>query len=239
MYNIVQLLHIIFMLSPSFMGRADNLHERIAKVAESMLSDRYAQSIATLEVRVMRTGGEIEHTGLLELTWPNQPEIPRALLRVEVRSKDALANESIGWALLYVAHYDSVLVLNRSIKNDERVLDSYLSTVWTETTRFHGAPLTSLYYRQLTASGDVFANRYIKENRVLKESDLRNAFDVETGQQVIMTYIRDGITLELSCKSRNRGYIGDIIKLYSSDTKHMYKARITGPQTAIWAETLQ
>ena len=188
----------------------------------------------------MRTGGTINERGSLDLIWPERHEMPKALLRVTVQSKDAQTQHvDTGWALLYIAHYDSVLVLNRRIKQDEHVLDTDLSIIWSETTRFHGNPLTPRYYKALASAGTVYANRYIAENRTLKKNDLRNAFDVVTGQQVIMTYIRNGITLELTCKSRNKGFKGDIVKLFSPDTQHMYKARISGPQKADWVETLE
>ena len=239
MYNYIQVWGLIFLLSPLFPGRAIDLHERISKTAEADLISRYEASNAAFEVRVVRTGGDITKRGSIELIWPEQIDIPKALLRVHVQSRDPLANSYTGWALLYIAHFDSVLVLNHSAKNNDRVSDSDISTIWTETTRFHGTPLTPQHYRQLKASGNVYANRFLSEQRMLKATDLRNAFDVETGQQVIMTYLRNGITLELSCKSRNKGYKGDIIKLFSSDTQQMYKARILGPQKAIWVETLE
>lgn len=239
MYTIIQLASVFFMLSPFFLGRANDLHERIAETAESILISRYADSGAHMEVRVVRTGGQIENTNHLEVIWPQKPDIPRALLRVEVKSTDVLKNSYEGWALLYVAHFDSVMVLDRSIKNDEAVEASDLSTVWTEITRFHGSPMTPDVYRRMASKGDIFANRYVAENRILKATDLRNSYDVHTGQQVFMSYERRGIVLELSCKSRNKGFEGDIVKLFSPDTQQMYRARVTGLQRASWIETLE
>ena len=54
-----------------------------------------------------------------------------------------------------------------------------------------------------------------------------------------MTYERGGIALELSCKARNNGFEGDTVKLYSTDTKRMYRARITETGRAAWIETLE
>ena len=239
MYLFVPFLGLFFMFSSYFLWGTEDLHTRISETAESILANRYASSDTHLEVRVVRTGGEIQDTGPLEVTWSQKPEIPRALLRVDIHSKDNLAKRHKGWALLYIAHFDSVLVPNRSIKNGELVSKTDLSPIWAETTRFHGTPLTPDKYRRLALRGIVYTNRHLSESRLLKETDLRNAYDVETGQQVILLYKRNGIALELSCKSRNQGFKGDIVKLFSPDTQHMYRARITGPQTAIWVETLE
>lgn len=238
LYILIQFFGTFLLLSPLFPGRANDLHERISKTAEADLFSRYEKAQSAFEVRVVRTGGDIPDRGSIELIWPERINVPRALLRVNIHSRDPLANHYTGWALLYIAHFDSVLVLNHSAKNNDPINDSDLSTIWAETTRFHGTPLTPHYYRKLKASGNVYANRFISENRILKDKDLRNAYDVETGQQVIMTYLRNGITLELSCKSRNKGYKGDTIKLFSPDTQQMYKARVLGSQKAIWIETL-
>ena len=144
-----------------------------------------------------------------------------------------------GWALVYIAHYDSVLAINRSVKKDERVAPYDIHAVWTETTRFHGEPLTPASIKPLLARGDVYANRYVAADRILKRHDLRNAYDVSTGQSVRMQYQRRGISLSLTCKARNQGFTGDLIKLYSPDTQLMYKAMITGPGVAAWVETLE
>lgn len=239
MYILIPFLCFFFMLPPSSQGEAEDLHARIVKAAEAVLSNRYAQSDPALEVRVVRTGGTIIDAKNLELVWPLQTEIPRALLRVNINSKDVDANVHKGWALLYVAHFDSAMVLNRSAKNDELLQEPDFSIIWTETTRFHGSPLTPELYRKLRSRGPIYSNRYLASERVLKVNDLRNSYDVETGQQVIMTYKRRGIVLEISCKSRNRGFEGDIIKIYSPDTQLMYKAQISGPQRATWIETLE
>ena len=239
MYLIWSLMIFFLMFFPDYPGRTQDLHARITEAAETVLSNRYTLPDTHLEVRVVRTGGDIGESGPLELFWPDRPEVPKALLRVNIHSQVGHSNRQEGWALLYIAHFDSVLVANRSIKNSEGVLESDVSTIWAETTRFHGNPLSPESFRQLAKQGDIYSNRYLSEKKILKENDLRNAYDVDTGQQVIMHYNRNGISLELTCKSRNRGFKGDLIKLFSPDTQHTYKARITASQTATWVETLK
>ena len=240
MYHPTPILFCFFFaLSSILMGRATDLHEHIIEAAEAVLSSRYAQFGTGLQVRVVRTGGVISSDKSLQVNWPPKAEIPRALLRVNVQSQNTDGEEQEGWALLYIAHFDSVMVLNRSVKNDEQLLNSDVSTAWMETTRFRGTPLTPVQYKKLKQRGPIYANRYVGEKRALKTNDLRNQYDVDTGQQVLMAYERRGVALELTCKSRNRGFLGDIIKLYSPDTQLMYKAEITGPQKAIWIETLE
>lgn len=210
--------------------------ERLIEAVESLLQKRYPEKERNLKVRIERTGGSITKDGPFEIVFPESYEVPRALVRIEVNSQ---AEDLSGWALIYVAHYDSVLTVNRSVKNDEMVTPQDLSTVWAEVTRFQGEPLTPDAAREMFAHGEVFASRHISADRFLKHQDLRNAYDISTGQAVTMYYQRNGIHLSLTCKARNQGFTGEHIKLFSPDTQLMYKAQITGPGLANWVETLQ
>ena len=236
MYNI--LLYIVLFLSfpPVLQSESRNTDEQLIEAVTSLLQNRYPHRQNNLQVRLVRTGGDINLENTFEVLLPATNKIPRALQRIEVRHADQNKN---GWALVYVAHFDSVLAANRPLKNDEQIDIHDLDVLWTETTRFHGEPLKPAMMRKMFARGLVFASRYVAGDKILKERDLRNAFDITTGQSVTMLYQQRGVKLSFTCKSRNQGFIGDLIKLYSPDTQLMYKAKIIRPGVASWVETLE
>ncbi len=140
--------------------------------------------------------------------------------------------------MLYVSHYDSVGVITRRLEEDEPVSREDTRFTRIETTRFRGEPLTPEILRQLQANGKLFANRFLKAERTLRITDLRNALDVALGESVIMTYRRNAFALEFTCKARMQGFVGDEIKLFAPATNKTYRARISGPGRARWLETL-
>ena len=236
MYYLFYIPICLLSLFTTFQNEVKDINEQLIEAVEAILIDRYPHRQTNLHVRIVRTGGTIDLNGPFEILFRETREVPRALQRVEVQSTEK--NET-GWALVYIAHYDSVLAINRSVKKDERVSADDLNAVWTETTRFHGEPLTPATVRHLLANGDIFANRFVTADRILKRQDLRNAYAVSTGQSVSMHYQRRGISLSLTCKARSQGFTGDLVKLYSPDTQLMYKAKIIGPGVTVWVETLE
>ena len=236
MYALFSILMLVASLLLPFEKGKDAYSEQLKEAVETILMDRYPHRQDNLHVRVVRTGGVINLDSPFEIFLPETSEVPRALQRIEVQNT---SQHKKGWALIFVAHYDSVLTVTRAIKNDERLAADEIHTIWAETTRFHGEPLTPASLRNLIARGEVFANRYVSADRILKHDDLRNAFDISTGQSVILRYQRRGVALSLTCKARNKGFTGDLVKLYSPDTQLMYRARIIGPGVATWVETLE
>lgn len=218
----------------------DPNHPAIAEAASEMLAMRFPDVAHHLEVRVIRTSRGINRNKSLRIIWPVSNELPRAhtQVKIEQQTHDTPQWIEAGWALLYVAHFDSVALTTRSIARDEQIKDEDLHFAWLETTRFTGEPLTPHVYAALQNEGDLYAHRHLNANRTLRSDHIRPAFDVETSQSVLMTYRRDPVALELTCKARMTGYTGDIIKLFSPVSKKTYRARITGPGTAEWLETL-
>ncbi|MCH8962784.1 MAG: flagella basal body P-ring formation protein FlgA, partial [Bacteroidetes bacterium] len=142
------------------------------------------------------------------------------------------------WALLYVAHFDSVVIARATMPSGDEVILATASIAWMETTTFRGAPLRPDELRALIQEGALFATRTIREGRVLRHADVRRAYAAETGATVMMRYRRGRLQFDLSCKARQAGHLDDAIRLYSSETGKTYRARLTGPGAAEWIETL-
>lgn len=204
----------------------------------AQLHKQYPQDIERLDVRVMRTGGQLDVSAAVQLQLPTTGQIPRANLQLRVRQPVQGTWQDRGWVMLYFSHFDSVGVATRTLRKDEPIALEDIRYAWLETTRFRGNPLTPAVIRRLEAKGELYADRHLKEERTLRANDVRHAFDVRLGQSVIMTYERDLFVLELTCKSRTQGFSGDEIKLFSPSTNRTYRAQIIGPGKAKWLETL-
>jgi flagellar basal body P-ring formation protein FlgA len=187
-----------------------------------------------LKVEVLRVSGvDIDaHPVRVELQGD---AFPRSRTQVRVLRELPQGGHEAGWALLNVSHFDSVAVLNHSITSGSTFSPDDIRFEWTDITAFRGTPMRTRDVSEFSA--DAVWSRSIAEGRVLRSDDVRAPFAAQTGDTVLMDYIRSGLVLRLSCRAREAGSTGDIIRLYSPETRATYRARLTGPGTATWIET--
>ena len=212
---------------------------RVRALAERVLAERYPDDAHRLDVRVRRVEATFEAKAALRLDFPAEDEVPRGTTQVKLfTGSDASGWQKAGWALLYVARFDSVVIARTTVPSGDEVSLGDASIAWMETTAFRGEPLRPDDLRALTQEGALFATRSLGEGRVLRRGDLRPAYAAETGATVMMRYRRGRLQFDLSCKARQAGHLDDAICLYSSETGKTYRARLTGPGAAEWIETL-
>ena len=212
----------------------------VASAAEALLAERFPDDAHRLDVRVVRTSTDVRAAEPVRVVWPADAALPRGRTQVDVltRTSGGGWNET-GWALLYVAHFDSVVMAQTVLDRDEPVAPEDVSVAWVETTTFRGEPLRAADFRTLRADGAVFATRRLPAGRPLRHGDLRLPLAADTGEAVRMRYERGPIRLRLACQARERGRPGETIRLYCPDTRTTYRARLTGPGAADWTQTLQ
>jgi len=220
--------------SPAQPGKA-----RILAAARAALDAAYPEQAGRLDVRLVRTGGELPDDGPLRLVLPPGNALPRGRLQADLERQevDGIWLES-GWAQIYIAHFDSVATPIRTVNKDEKIDSGDVAFAWIETTRFAGEPLTPALFREL-AVGPLFAHRHLGADRALQRDDVRPAYAATTGEPVEMTYRRERLLLSIKGQARSQGFVGDSIRLYAPATKTMYKVRLTGPGAAEWIETLK
>ncbi|MEP0549122.1 MAG: flagellar basal body P-ring formation chaperone FlgA [Rhodothermales bacterium] len=204
--------------------------------AERALAARFPDDAERLRVRVLRTGGDVDAAAPIRVVLPGGAAIPRGHTQVDVLAETPNGWQKTGWALLHVAHYDSVVVARRAVGRGEPVAPADLGTVWTETTTFHGEPLRAADLRAL--GDDLRADRSLRADRALRRGDLRPPFAADTGDAVTMRYRRGTLTLAVPCHAREPGAVGDEIRLYNATTDATYRARLTAPGEAEWIVTL-
>ncbi|MEM1096504.1 MAG: flagellar basal body P-ring formation chaperone FlgA [Bacteroidota bacterium] len=211
---------------------APDAEQAVEHAATAYLATHYPADAHRLDVEVRRLGGDVVEGTDLDVRFKAfAAEIPKGRTQVEVWQ----GREKTGWALLYVTHYDSVLVAAATLKRDAPVDPADVQIAWMDVTRFNGEPMRPDDFANLT---EAFATRRINAGRALRRDDLREAFAADLGATVVMRYERNGFRFDLSGKARQRGAVGDIIKLYVEDTDVTYRARLTAPGRAVWLETL-
>jgi flagellar basal body P-ring formation protein FlgA len=219
------LLFITFLL---FGGTESDVRQAVL----SALVNRGADA-SKIEVEVLRVSGIGESAGPLRIELTGDA-IPRSRAQVRVVRETAAGTES-GWALLNVVHFDSVAVTTSAIVAGSSLQMSDLSFEWMDVTAFRGRPLRKADLDVLPA--DAVWARPVAENRPVRVEDVRLPFAAETGDTILMDYTRSGLQFRISCRARESGSVGDVIRLYSPETRATYRARLTGPGTAVWIET--
>jgi flagella basal body P-ring formation protein FlgA len=212
---------------------------RIQTTASKMLAAQYPKDAHRLDVEVIRTRGLDAVGSDMRLSFPEADALPRAHTLVDVLAPDTSTGwAKTGWALLYVAHYDSIAVLQAPLQKDEALPPDAVEAAWMETTT-HGDGLLRIdAFRAMADSGTVFARRLLRSGRALRTNDLRPPYAAQLGESVILTYQRGNIHLKMTCEARAPGFVGDVIRLYAPQTGTNYRARLTAPGTAEWLETL-
>jgi flagella basal body P-ring formation protein FlgA len=230
------ILTLLIALFAAVAGPNDAPEARIRDAATDLLAETYPELAPSLSVRVERVSAE-GLTGDVRVRLQN-PGVPRAHAKVDVLHEQNGAWKEAGWAILYVAHFDSVAVSMHDVSRGQAVSPSDVTGAWIETTRFHGQPFTMSRFRAIAPDGEAVAERSLSAGEPLREGDLRRPWAVETGDAVALRYERPGFFLELKTRARERGAVDDEIRVYCQDTGATYRARLTAPGRGVWLETL-
>ena len=212
--------------------------ERIIGAAMETLSARYPDEAHRFEVRVVRIQGTVEPKYPLRLRFINNRDIPRAHVRAEIQQAKDDSWLRAGWATLYVAHYDSVIVAKQRLQKNQTVDESAFLVGWQDVTSFRGFLLHARQFRTLVMNDKLVADQVIKAGEVVRENALRNPFAAQFGDLVQMSFKQGNITLTIPTRARNEGQVGDMIRVYAASTKNMYRVRLTDKGQAEWQATL-
>lgn len=231
-------LFLLLFLAPEYAASDPPVSERIRDAARETLEVRFPEEAHRLQIRVIRTGGALPGEEQLKVTFQEPEVLPHAHAKVDVWKETRGDWTRAGWALLYVSHFDSVVVARARFSKGDRIAPEDVTFAWVDVTGFRGQPLHPAEYRSL-AGGEVFAARPLQERRPLRSGDLRPPFAADTGDVVRMHYRRGVIRLQVPCRAREPGFTGDLIRIYNTDTDTMYRARLTAPGEAEWVSTIK
>ena len=217
---------------------AEPVDVQLRHAIDSLLAETFPALAGHLAPRLVRY--QAPASGRLRLRLPPAVDDPTGSLQVEIWTLDERGGwRKTGWALFYVARYDSVVVTRQALRRNEPVDPAALEIVWQETTRLRTPPLTPNALRRLRQQGPLLAVRSVAAGQILRADDLRPPYAVQTGETVWMRYRRGGILLRLRCQARASGFVGDAIELYAPQTRATYRGRIVAPGLVEWIATLQ
>ena len=199
------------------------------------LAASFADEVHRLAIEVKRASGGAETVDRPRVAFRTLDELPRGAAQVRVFRRQGTRWTRAGWALLHVAHYDSVLVTGRTLTPGDAITPDDVRTRWRETTRFRGTPLTAAAFERHDA---LYAARHLRAGRLLRDGDVRPAYAADTGQSVTVQYQRGLLQMRIRCKAREPGFVGDVIQVYAPDNDTAYRVRLTRPGRATWIETL-
>lgn len=227
-------------MRPASAQSSDAVEAAVHDAAEHMLASRFPKQAHRMSVRVRRVGGTVDSVGPLRLDVPNRGRIPEGPMQVRVRTKTSAGRWSTtGWALLEVAHFDSVATVRRRIRPGATVTPSDVEMAWMKITDLRGEPLRASTFRALLDEGALVATRLTDRGRVLRRSDVHPPYAADTGTAIKMLYTRGRLSFRLTCNAREPGRPGDAIRVYCPDTRTTYRARLADDgRTARWIETL-
>jgi len=220
--------------------RAQDAQGAVRQAAEEELATRFPERADRMAVRVRRLGGTIDEAMPLQLDFPQRGRTPEGPTQVRVRAQTEAGQwTETGWALLDIAHYDSVWTVRSRLRAGDPVRASHLETAWIETTDLRGEPLRADAGPSQGDDAPLIATRILEEGRVVRRTDVRPPYAVDTGASVELHYARGHVAFRLTCKAREPGFAGDAIRLYCPDTRATYRARLADDgHAARWIETL-
>ena len=204
---------------------------RVQAAAEALLAERFPEAAPRLAPRVLRLAADLPPGGAVRLRLAAEG-VPRGHARADVVTDAGRA----GWALLYVAHFDSVAVARRALARGDTVGPGAVEAAWLETTRFHGEPLAPAVLRAGGAAPT--ARRAVRAGEALRAGVLAWPAALDTGDAVRGRYRRGGLVLTVDATARERGAVGDAVRVHARSTGATYRVRVTGPGRADWLETL-
>jgi flagella basal body P-ring formation protein FlgA len=209
--------------------------DALRRATRAALAASFADDLPRLRIEVKRASGEASTVDKPRVSFRSMDRLPRGAAQVQVYQRTNGQWTRAGWALLHVAHYDSVLVTTRTIGPGDAITHDDVRVTWRETTRFRGMPLSAAIFQQ---DDPLRADRHLQAGRMLREHDVRPPYAVDTGQTVTVQYQRGGLRMLLRCKAREPGFVGDVIRVYAPDNDTAYRARLTAAGRATWIETL-
>ncbi|MFN3596068.1 MAG: flagellar basal body P-ring formation chaperone FlgA [Rubricoccaceae bacterium] len=206
----------------------------VAAAAQAALEVHFPEAAPRLGVRVERLSPALASAvaagEALDVAWPGAG-VPRGLTRVTARAAGAPA----GWALLRVAHRDTVLVARRALARGTALAPEAFETAVMETTALRTPPADPA---ALAGPGAVL-RRALRAGDVLRAADVALPPEVPVGAPVTVRYVRGGVALALAGHAREAGRTGDAIRVYSRATGATYRVRLTRPDEGEWLETLR
>ena len=204
---------------------AERVSLEVEAAAEAALEDVWDDA----EVEVVRLSRAAAAASPVRVRF--RDTAPRGRVSAEVESPVDGVWQSVGWAYLEVSVFETVWVASRDLEAGDHIEGAL------ELAR---AEVTGLYADPLPVDGleGWIASRRIRSGGVVTEANARPPVAVADGEPVRVRYGRGAVRVEMTCRARETGSVGEVVRVVCSDPYALYRVRLTAPGVGTWAVTL-
>lgn len=223
-------------VAPVASPAADSSHAAteaaIVDAAQAALAEAWPDVAPQLAIRVVRLSGGAERVRPPVRVRFLDAGVPRGRASAEVEAADGAGWARAGWALLDVAHTATAAVLVRPLARGEAVTPDAYRLDAVETTRMAEAPLAP------DSLVGWSAGRPLAAGTVLTARVLARPVAADAGAAVRVRYRRGAVQIAFEGVARERGAVGETIRVYDSATRRTHRVRLTAPGEGAWLSTL-
>lgn len=225
------LLILLTLLLGAGTARAQGAEAVVVAAAEAALAEAWPAVAARAEVHVVRLSPAIEAAEApIRVRFLSGPPRGRTSAVVEARSASG-GWDRLGWAYLEVSHFGEVAVLTRDVVRGG-ALAGALRIERRETTALRDAIDAE------TLLHGYVATRTLRAGTVLTGRLVAPPAAAEVGDPVAVTYTRGTLLLTVVGEARQRGALGEEVRVYVAETRSTFRVRLTGPGAGEWVATL-
>lgn len=222
-------LLVLACLALPLSAAARTAHAPLSGEAELLAAARAALPWPDAEVAVVRLSPTAaDARPPLRVVWNDRAPRGRASAEVEVQHGGAW--RSAGWAFFDVAVFDTVAVATQDLARGAP-LGGAVALRRADVTALFGAPLAG-------DLGDWTARRTLRAGDVLTDRLAEPPSAAERGDAVHVRYRRGAVAVSLDCTARERGAVGEPIRVACSETRALYRVVLTAPGQGDWTATL-
>lgn len=120
----------------------------------------------------------------------------------------------------------------RILSGEELTVDQF-ATEWVDVTRLNGD-----YVTDLDEIRGMQLRRTLLAGQPVRRSDIWTPPVVSAGDQITLVFMTDFMQVTIPATARQDGQPGDVIRIYSSETRRTYLAEVSGPGEVLWKQTL-
>jgi len=119
------------------------------------------------------------------------------------------------------------------LEGEQPVSSRDLVMQWVNTTKMHGP-----FIRDFSGLEGKVTSHIVQNGVPLSMHDIKRKPLIESGHTVEMIFKNEGVKIVINSIARQSGAKGELIRLYSRETRKVYLAKVLGPNRAQWEKTL-
>jgi flagella basal body P-ring formation protein FlgA len=226
------IIALIFLISTLTAAQKPDPEEHTARalvqLAETRLAETWPEARFQVNLRwTPKMLADKSKESLREIQFSSN-ELPRGLTTAEVHTADGARFP----VQLEVTVMLRAATLKSTVSRGDVISREDLTYNWMEFTNYRRLPA------DVESSDEWLASRPLRQGNPLLEGDLKQPPSIRRGEQAVMIYRQDMMTIELFCRARQDGATGDVITFTCDETGKRYRAEILDTNYVKWRQTL-